>query len=67
MTAHELARWLLKQPDCKVVIASDAEGNSFDYMCAPELTRYLESDQECLHPDDYADNPDAIDVICFWP
>ena len=32
MTSHELARQLLAVPDCKVYVATDAEGNSFDTL-----------------------------------
>jgi len=67
MTAHELARILLRGPDVEVIISKDPEGNGFGHAGDPDYAKWDTAEREVLHPDDYPDYPEATDCVVLWP
>lgn len=57
--------------DLPVILSSDEEGNSFNYLYDAETSKYVEynGDGHPLHPDDVKDyDPEELyDVVVLWP
>jgi hypothetical protein len=70
MTTHELAKKLLKQPNVKVILSRDAEGNGYSPCSSVVLTRYI-PESKCrgniLSEDNNAEDDDIEDVVVLFP
>jgi len=70
MTTHELAKALLEEPNVKVVLSRDGEGNGFSPCSSICSARYVPSSTcrgEILSEDDEAEYDNVEDVVVLWP
>lgn len=70
MTTHELAKALLKEPNVKVILSRDGEGNGFSPCSSIGNARYVPSSKyrgEIIPEDDDAEYGNIEDVVVLWP
>lgn len=71
MTTHELAKALLEEPDVKVILSKDGEGNGFSPCSDICRAKYVPSSEyrgDIVSEDDDEDECDNIeDVVVLWP
>jgi hypothetical protein len=70
MTTHELAKALLKEPNVKVVLSRDAEGNGYSPCSSICNAKYVPSSTcrgEIIPEDDDAEYKNAENVVVLWP
>jgi len=70
MTTHELAKALLEQPNVKVILARDGEGNGFSPCSSICNAKYVPKSKcrgEILSEDDDAEYDNVEDVVVLWP
>lgn len=63
MNSHELAEYLLAQPDVTVVLSRDAEGNDFRVLEDFQFMKWNVGDEYPVHEE----LPDADSVVVLWP